>query len=59
MRAIGVSTVPIRRGIAILDEVNATPVSAAPYEQLTSLLDGKTVTVVSGAGMSTDSGIRN
>ncbi|AJW38447.1 NAD-dependent protein deacetylase of SIR2 [Rhodococcus sp. B7740] len=57
MRAVGVDTVLIGQWIAILDEVNASPVSAVLYEQLTSLLEGRTVTVVSGAGMSTDSGI--
>jgi NAD-dependent SIR2 family protein deacetylase len=47
----------VTRLFAILDEVNAPTAPAETYRQLLSMLDGRTVAVLTGAGMSTDSGI--
>jgi NAD-dependent SIR2 family protein deacetylase len=47
----------VTRLFAILDEVNAPTTPAETYRQLLSMLDGRTVAVLTGAGMSTDSGI--
>lgn len=57
MRAVCVASVPALRSGATLDGVSAHPESAAIDGELASLLDGKSITVVTGAGMSTDSGI--